>query len=101
MRRDDGGGDCIRQAACVGAVLIGSTGGALAQQSVFDTGANALVTWGLTIATPVAVLVVIVVGAAAAIGKISWGWVIGAVIGIAVIFGSEQLVTWVRGLFGV
>lgn len=70
-------------------------------QSVFDTGANALVAWGLTIATPIAVLIVIVAGGAAAIGKISWGWVIGGVIGIGAIFGSQQIVTWVRSLFGV
>lgn len=82
------------------AALIG-TQAALGQSSPFDTGANALVAWGLTIATPIAVILIIVAGGAAAIGKISWGWVIGAVIGIAAIFGSEQIVTWIRGLFGV
>lgn len=80
-------------------VLIADT--AWSQQSVFDTGANALVAWGLTIATPIAILLVIGAGAAAAVGKISWGWVIGGLIGIAAIFGSEQIVTWIRGLFGV
>jgi len=85
----------------LGVVLTSLSGAALAQQSVFDTGANALVAWGLTIATPIAILIVIGAGAAAAIGKISWGWVIGGIIGIGVIFGSEQIVTWIRGLFGV
>jgi type IV secretion system protein VirB2 len=74
---------------------------AVAQTTVFDTGANALVQWGLTIATPIAVLIVIAAGIAAAIGKISWGWVFGGIVGIAVVFGSEQIVTWIRGLFGV
>ena len=55
----------------------------------------------LTIATPIAVLLVIALGIAAAVGKISWGWVIGALVGIAAIFGSQQIVTWIRGLFGV
>jgi type IV secretion system protein VirB2 len=73
----------------------------MAQTTVFDTGANALVQWGLTIATPIAVLIVIAAGIAAAIGKISWGWVFGGIVGIAVVFGSEQIVTWIRGLFGV
>ncbi len=85
-------------------LLIG--GGILAApavlaQAVFDTGINSFVAWALTIATPVAVLIVIVAGGAAAIGKISWGWVIGGLIGIAAIFGSEQIVTWIRSLFGV
>src|SRR5688572_26760183 len=74
---------------------------AQAQQSPFDTGANSLVDFGLTIATPIAILIVIGAGIAAAVGKISWGWVIGGIVGIAVVFGSEQIVTWIRGLFGV
>ena len=85
----------------IAASLLLSVPLAQAQQSVFDTGANAFVTWALAFATPVAVLIVIGVGAAAAIGKISWAWVIGGIVGIAVIFGSEQIVTWIRGLFGV
>lgn len=81
--------------------MLGRSGLVFSQASVFDTGANSLVTWGLTIATPIAILIVIVTGAAAAIGKMSWGWVFGGIIGIAVIFGSEQIVTWIRDLFGV
>ena len=38
---------------------------------------------------------------AAAVGRISWGWVIGALIGIAAIFGAPQIVAWIRTLFGV
>lgn len=91
----------LDRGSSVGALLLLSASAASAQTSVFDTGANALVTWGLTIATPVAILIVIGAGIAAAIGKISWGWVIGGIVGIAVIFGSEQIVTWIRGLFGV
>lgn len=82
------------------AVLI-APGAALAQTSPFDTGANSLVTFALTIATPVAVLVVIALAIAAAVGRISWGWVIGALVGIAAIFGAPQIVTWIRTLFGV
>jgi type IV secretion system protein VirB2 len=73
----------------------------LAQSSPFDTGANSFVAWALTFATPIAVLVVIGTGAAAAFGRISWGWAVGAIVGIAVIFGSEQIVAWIRSLFGV
>lgn len=74
---------------------------ALAQQSPFDTGANSLVDFALAIATPIAILVVIGAAIAAAVGRISWGWVIGAIIGIAAIFGSPQIVAWIRGMFGV
>jgi len=72
-----------------------------AQGSPFDTGANSLVTFALTIATPIAVLIVIALAIAAAVGRISWGWVIGALIGIAAIFGAPQIVAWIRTLFGV
>jgi len=72
-----------------------------AQASPFDTGANSLVTFALTIATPIAVLIVIGLAIAAAVGKISWGWVIGALVGIAAIFGAPQIVAWIRTLFGV
>ena len=72
-----------------------------AQASPFDTGATSLVNFALTIATPVAVLIVIGLSIAAAVGKISWGWVIGAIVGIAAIFGAPQIVAWIRSLFGV
>lgn len=72
-----------------------------AQTSPFDTGANSLVDFALTIATPIAILVVIGAAIAAAVGRISWGWVIGGIAGIAAIFGSPQIVAWIRGMFGV
>jgi type IV secretory pathway VirB2 component (pilin) len=75
--------------------------GAFAQTSPFDTGANGLVSFALTIGTPIAVLIVIGLAIAAAVGKVSWGWVIGAIIGIAAIFGSQQIVAWIRSMFGV
>ncbi|MEO8064753.1 MAG: TrbC/VirB2 family protein [Pseudomonadota bacterium] len=74
---------------------------AFAQASPFDTGATSLVNFALTIATPIAVLIVIGLSVAAAVGKISWGWVIGAIVGIAAIFGAPQIVAWIRSLFGV
>jgi type IV secretion system protein VirB2 len=74
---------------------------AFAQTSPFDTGANGLVSFALTIATPIAVLIIIGLAIAAAVGKMSWGWVIGAIVGIAAIFGSQQIVAWIRSMFGV
>lgn len=73
----------------------------VAQDSPFETGADSLVDFTLTIATPIAVLIVIGLAIAAAVGKISWGWVIGAIVGIAAIFGAPQIVEWIRSMFGV
>jgi type IV secretion system protein VirB2 len=72
-----------------------------AQSSPFDTGATGAVAFALRIATPVAILSVIGAGVAALVGRISWGWAIGGILGIAIIFGSPQIVAWVRGMFGV
>ena len=33
--------------------------------------------------------------------RISWGWCIAAIMGIAISFGAPQIVTWVRGMFSV
>lgn len=83
------------------AVVLVTPAAAFAQASPFNTGANSLVTFALTIATPIAVLIVIGLAIAAAVGKISWSWVIGAIVGIAAIFGAPQIVAWIRSLFGV
>jgi type IV secretion system protein VirB2 len=74
---------------------------AWAQSSPFDTGANSLLSFATTIATPIAALIVIGLAIAAAVGRIAWGWVIGAIVGIAAIFGSSQIVAWIRSMFGV
>ena len=74
---------------------------ALAQASPFETGAESTVDFVMTIATPIAILIVIALAIAAAVGKVSWGWVIGAIVGIAAIFGAPQIVAWIRGMFGV
>lgn len=73
----------------------------LAQASPFLTGATALQTNILAWLTPVAIILVMVLGGMAMANRISWGWCIGAILGIAVAFGAPQIVTWVRGMFGV
>jgi type IV secretion system protein VirB2 len=74
---------------------------AAAQSSPFATGATALQSNLLTILAPVAIIAVMVLGVAAWFNRISWSWMIGGVAGIVLVFGSSQVVTWVRGLFGV
>ena len=75
---------------------------ALAQSaSPFMTGATALQTNILAWLTPIAIILVMVLGAMAMAARMSWGWCIGAILGIAMAFGAPQIVTWVRGMFGV
>ena len=74
---------------------------ALAGASPFTTGATAASTNLLAILTPIAVVAVMALGAAAWFNKISWGWAVAGIVGIALVFGAQQIVTWVRGMFGV
>jgi type IV secretion system protein VirB2 len=72
-----------------------------AQTSPFMTGATALQTNILGWLTPIAVILVMALGAMAMANRMSWGWCLGAILGIAIAFGAPQIVTWVRGMFGV
>jgi type IV secretion system protein VirB2 len=69
--------------------------------SPFMTGATALQTNILAWLTPIAIILVMALGAMAMANRMSWGWCIGALLGIAIAFGAPQIVTWVRGMFGV
>src|SRR5580704_9570890 len=74
---------------------------ALAQASPFLTGATALQTNILAWLTPIAIILIMVLGGMAMANRMSWGWCLGAIFGIAIAFGAPQIVTWVRGMFGV
>ena len=74
---------------------------AFAQASPFLTGATALETNILAWLTPIAIILVMVLGGMAMANRISWGWCVGAILGIAIAFGAQQIVSWVRGMFGV
>ena len=74
---------------------------AAAQASPFMTGATALQTNILAWLTPIAIILVMVLGAMAMANRMSWGWCIGAILGVAIAFGAPQIVTWIRGMFGV
>jgi type IV secretion system protein VirB2 len=74
---------------------------ALAQASPFMTGATSLQTNILAWLTPIAIILVMALGAMAMANRMSWGWCFGAIVGIAIAFGAPQIVAWVRGMFGV
>jgi len=87
------------RAAVVAALC--SPGLVWAQASPFMTGASALQTNILAWLTPVAIILVMILGGLAMANRMSWGWCLGAILGIAIAFGAPQIVTWVRGMFGV
>jgi type IV secretion system protein VirB2 len=74
---------------------------AFAQASPFLTGATSLQTNILAWLTPVAIILIMVLGGMAMANRMSWGWCIGAILGVAIGFGAPQIVTWIRGMFGV
>jgi type IV secretion system protein VirB2 len=83
------------------AAALCAPGLSMAQSSPFMTGASALQTNILAWLTPVAIILIMVLGGMAMANRMSWGWCLGAVLGIAIAFGAPQIVTWVRGMFGV
>jgi type IV secretion system protein VirB2 len=86
---------------CVGITWIAMPIVSLGQASPFLTGATALQTNIVAWLTPLAVILVMILGAMAMANRMSWGWCIGAIFGIAIAFGAPQIVNWVRGMFGV
>jgi len=84
-----------------GAVISGLPTLALAQSSPFLTGATALQSNIIAWLTPIAVILIMALGGMAMANRMSWGWCTGAVLGIAIAFGAPQIVSWVRGMFGV
>jgi len=95
------GGPAHLALAALLAAMIWAPDLALAQASPFMTGASSLQTNILAWLTPVAIILVMVLGGMAMANRMSWGWCLGAILGIAIGFGAPQIVTWVRGMFGV
>jgi type IV secretion system protein VirB2 len=89
------------RAAVLGPLLWTLPPLAQAQSSPFMTGATALQTNILAWLTPIAIILVMALGAMAMANRMSWGWCLAAILGIAIAFGAPQIVTWVRGMFGV
>ena len=72
---------------------------AQAQSSPFMTGATALQTNILAWLTPIAIILVMVLGAMAMANRMSWGWCFGAILGIAQVsstYGSGEAQTLVE-----
>jgi len=82
-------------------LLLLIPGLAFAQASPFLTGANSLVTNFVAWATPIAILVLMGIAILAMAGRITVGTAVFAILGIAILFGAPQIVTWTRGMFAV
>jgi type IV secretion system protein VirB2 len=90
------------QDSAIGVLLLALPVAAFGQAaSPFMTGATALQTNILAWLTPIAIILVMALGGMAMANRMSWGWCFGAILGIAIAFGAPQIVTWVRGMFGV
>jgi len=72
---------------------------AMAQSSPFLTGATALPEQHHLLAHTIAVILIMALGGMAMANRMSWGWCVGAILGIAIAFGAPQIVTWVRGIW--
>ena len=96
----DAGRGILRGAAVIAVLALPQMAFAQAA-SPFLTGATALQSNILAWLTPVAIILVMVLGAMAMANRISWGWCIAAIMGVAIAFGAPQIVTWIRGMFGV
>jgi len=81
----------IAARAAVAAFIASAPGLALAQSSPFLTGATALQNNILAWLTPVAIILVMVLGAMAMAARMSWGWCIGAILGIVENCGSSLI----------
>ena len=64
---------------------------AQAASSPFMTGATALQSNILAWLTPIAVILVMALGALAMANRMSWGWCLAAILGIAIAFGAPQI----------
>lgn len=74
---------------------------AQAAASPFDTGLTGLQQNIITWLTPLAIILVMVLGGMAMAGRLAWGWVVSVLLGIVIAFGAPQMVGWIRGMFGV
>jgi type IV secretion system protein VirB2 len=91
----------LERGACA-VLLVAAPALALSQAaSPFLTGATALQTNILAWLTPIAIILVMALGAMAMANRLAWGWCLGAILGIAIAFGAPQIVAWVRSMFGV
>lgn len=81
---------------CAGMLALQATP-ALAQ----FTGAGTQATnWFVQLVTPLVPLAVAAVGILCLTGRVNWGWFVGGLVGTALFFGRDQVVSMFRGWLG-
>jgi type IV secretion system protein VirB2 len=81
--------------------FAGLPSAAFAQASPWLTGANSLVTNIQAWSVPLAIFGIIVFGYFAFTGRVRGETALWSIVGLVLIFGAPQMVTWVRGMFAV
>jgi len=69
--------------------------------SPFTSAATQLKSDASTIFQIVCFIGIMAVGVLCMLGRINKLWLVGCLFGIVLIFGSEQIITWIRGAAGV
>jgi len=65
------------------------------------TGAGTQATnWFVQLLTPIVPLAVAAVGILCLTGRVNWGWFLAGLVGVALFFGRDQVVTMFRGWLG-
>jgi type IV secretory pathway VirB2 component (pilin) len=87
------------------AIVLALCAGLLAVQAVPAfaqfTGAGTQATnWVVQLLTPLVPLAVAAVGIMCLTGRVNWGWFVGGLLGTALFFGRDQVVSMFRGWLG-
>ena len=78
-------------------VLASQASPAFAQ---FTGTGTAATNWVVQIVQPLIALAVAVVGVLCLTGRVNWPWFLAAIIGVALFFGRDQVVSLIRGWVG-
>ena len=69
--------------------------------SPWETAAQDLQNTAVNVLQIIAIIAIVAVGGACMFGKLNKMWLLSIIIGIILIFGAEQIITWVRSAAGV
>jgi type IV secretion system protein VirB2 len=67
----------------------------------FETGATNVKTTVITVVQIVAAIAIMAVGVGCMLGKINKIWLVGCLFGAILVFGADQIISWIRTAAGV
>lgn len=80
--------------ALLGATFLLASSPAFADPTNITTGLNSITSWLLATAKPVAILALMGGGFMKFTGRMAWGYLVAIIVGVAIIFGAPQIVSW-------